>query len=75
VKVLEVPSPKLLTVTEAARLAGLTDGRVRQLLRAGAIKGIKASPVLWLIPAEEAEKLKVPSQFGRPRRGISSQIA
>jgi len=68
--VLEVPSHKLLTVSEAARQCGLTDGRVRQLLRAGAIQGVKVSLALWLIPAAEVEKLKVVPKRGRPRSGI-----
>ncbi len=47
-----------VTLSEASEVVGLTTGRLRQLLRAGEIKGMKAGPRAWLIPEKEVLKLK-----------------
>jgi excisionase family DNA binding protein len=66
-KMLELHPQRFLTVAEVASLVGMTDGRIRQLLRDGKIVGQKISPQLWLIPTSEIEKLKIPPKRGRPR--------
>ncbi len=53
-----------ITLTEAAEEIGLTTGRLRQLLRAGKIKGA------WVISEKEVKRLKKePQTTGRPRVG------
>jgi len=59
-----------VTTTQAAKIIGCTDSRVRQLVRAGMINGVvKVGPRAVLIPRKEAEKLRDhPSSTGRPRK-------
>lgn len=58
-----------LTPTEAATVIGCTDGRVRQLLRDGKLIGQKIGERMWLIPADEARKMRdLPIETGRPRK-------
>lgn len=58
-----------LTSTEAAALIGCTDGRVRQLLRDGELLGKKIGKRMWLIPEDEAKKIRdLPIETGRPRK-------
>ena len=42
----------LMTVKQAAQQRGVTTGRVRQMLRAGTLGGVKVGDV-WLIPRKE----------------------
>lgn len=59
-----------LTVSEAAQIVGITNGRLCQLLRAGVLKGHKAGNCAWMIPRKEIERFKAkPQTTGRPRVG------
>ena len=42
----------LMTVKQAAQQRGVTTGRIRQMLRAGALGGVKVGDV-WLMPRKE----------------------
>lgn len=60
----------LLSVEEAANVIGCTEGRVRQLLRSGELKGVKLNERAWAVYAEAAEKMADnPATVGRPRVG------
>ena len=65
--------PDYLTCANFAAEAGITSSRVRQLLRAGAIRGVKISRgpgAAWLVPRAEIRKLRrKPGLVGRPRSG------
>jgi len=56
-------------VEEAARIIGCTDGRVRQLLRAGrSLKGRKFNGRAWLVEQQSAENYAALQQkTGRPK--------
>ncbi len=57
-----------VTVTEAAKIIGCTDGRVRQLLRAGTLAGERVNERAWLVEKDDAKRLaKHPATTGRPR--------
>jgi|TARA_R110000824_G_scaffold230129_4_gene417729 excisionase family DNA binding protein len=56
-----------LTVTQAADRIGITTGRLRQMLRANEIEGVKMGPRMWLLAVDEVDKLKQPQRRGRPR--------
>ena len=64
----------VVTVTQAARILGLTTGRVRQLLLAGELTGNKTSgngP--WLLERAAVEEYarrhpQIPGTAGRPRK-------
>jgi hypothetical protein len=43
------------TTKELAKAAGLTDGRIRQLLRAGEVQGVHIAGV-WLVRDTEARR-------------------
>lgn len=59
----------LLTADEAAKFIGCSSGRVRQMCREGIIAGKKAGKRLWLVPLQEADKVRnQPYQMGRPRK-------
>lgn len=59
-----------LNVVEAANIIGCSPGRVRQLLRADELKGVKANEKAWLIPRKEAERMaEYQPGTGRPRSG------
>lgn len=61
------------TITEAAKVIGLTPSRLRQMLGTGDLEGMKAGPRAWLIPKKEVERLKkLPQTVGRPRVGRQS---
>lgn len=62
-----------LTLSDASKLVGITTGRLRQMLRAGTLKGMKAGPRAWLVAEKEVLKLrsKQPTT-GRPRVGKKS---
>ena len=42
----------LMTVKQAAQQRGVTTGRIRQMLRAGTLGGVKVGDV-WLIPRKD----------------------
>jgi len=47
------------TVTEAAKLLGLSTGRIRQLVgthEGGEMRAVKISPRVWLIPISEVRR-------------------
>jgi len=56
-----------LTVSQAADRIGITSGRLRQMLRANEIEGVKMGPRMWLLAVDEVDKLDKPQQRGRPR--------
>lgn len=45
-----MPVQDFVNVQEAAAMIGCTDGRVRQMLIDGTLKGVKANERAWLIP-------------------------
>jgi excisionase family DNA binding protein len=47
--------PRLWTTTELAEATGMTQGRIRQILRAGDIEGFKVGRD-WAIPDAEARR-------------------
>jgi len=47
-----------LSTEEAAVSLGLTDGRIRQMLRAGELLGKKLGRRSWAIPSSEIDRLK-----------------
>lgn len=58
-----------LTVAEAARLIGCTDGRVHQLLKSKQIRGKKFSERAWAVSRKSAESYAAqPQTVGRPRK-------
>jgi excisionase family DNA binding protein len=52
-----MPVAEFLNVREAAEQIGCTEGRVRQMLIAGDMKGKKANARAWLIPSTEVERM------------------
>jgi len=57
-----------LSVSEAAKILGITGGRIRQLLINGDLKGHKLGEKQWAIdPAEIAIRKIKPTPRGRPR--------
>lgn len=59
----------LLNVSEAAKVIGCTESRVRQMLRDGLLNGVKANAKAWLVPESEAKKMAETQQpTGRPRK-------
>jgi len=61
---------RLLTVTEAAKKLGVTDGWVRKLLRIRKMRGHKVGPKVWLIPESEVEKFREKTSRGTASKGI-----
>ncbi len=60
---------QVATVTEAAALLGVTEGRICQLLREESLSGSKHGRA-WMIPLEEIERFKrQPRIMRRPRIG------
>jgi len=59
------------SVPEAADALGVTDGRIRQMLAAGELRGHKLGEKNWAIPKAEVDKQKAlpRSKVGRPRTG------
>lgn len=63
-----MPVGTFVNVNEAADLLGCTVGRVRQMLRDGSLKGLKANAKAWLVPTTEIERMaERPYKTGRPR--------
>lgn len=55
---------------EAARILGLSDRRVKQLLEEGRIKGTKTPEGRWLVDARSLNAFREEREpFARPRRG------
>ena len=65
--VLEKTSERMLTVAEAAAELGMTEGRIRQLLLSGEMRGQKFGRTVWMIPESEVDKFRDPPPVGRPR--------
>ena len=42
---------------EAASALGLTEGRIRQMVRWGEVDAVEISPRSWLIPAREIQRV------------------
>jgi len=62
------------TVAEAAEAIGVTTGRIRQMLRAGNIDGIKMGPRMWIIGNSEIQRVcELPRRKGRRRVSSNSQ--
>jgi excisionase family DNA binding protein len=58
-----------MTVHEAATVLGVTDGRVRQLLSAGALRGERLGARMWLLERASVERYKKERRpVGRPRK-------
>lgn len=49
---------KYLSTEETADALGLTDGRIRQMLRSGELIGEKLGRRSWAIPSSEIDRLK-----------------
>jgi excisionase family DNA binding protein len=47
----------IITVTEAAKISGVTVSYVRRLLREGTIHGTKLGQSCWILEKSEAEKI------------------
>ncbi len=59
-----------LSVNEVAAVLGMTDGRVRQLLREGQLEGHRVNDRAWAIHCLEVERFKQqPRKPGRARVG------
>lgn len=61
-----------LSVLEAASLIGITDSRVRQMLRKGTLAGEKLNERAWAVDPKSAAKAAKDSRVigpGRPRSG------
>lgn len=46
-----------VTITDAAKMVGLTTSRLRQLLRAGRLDGEKVGPRAWLLSRSDVAEL------------------
>ena len=59
---------RYLSVTEAAKILGVTTGRVRQLLLTGQLKGHKLGEKSWATdPAEVTRRRLAEKGAGRPK--------
>ncbi len=62
-----------LSVNEAAEALGVTDGRIRQLLRAGVLTGVKANQRAWMVLKSSLRRAeREEDSVGRPRIGKNS---
>ena len=62
------------TVAEAAEAIGVTTGRIRQMLRAGSIDGIKMGPRMWVISDAEIQRVcDLPRRKGRQSASADTQ--
>lgn len=58
-----------LSTAEAADALRLSDSRVRQLLIAGEMRGVKVGKFAWVIDRSEVERVRTARRGpGRPRR-------
>lgn len=61
---------QFISVTEAAVILGCTPGRVRQMLRADDLPGMKLNEKAWALRRSDVEKAaKKTPETGRPRTG------
>jgi excisionase family DNA binding protein len=58
--------PTIISVTEAARRAGITDRHVRRLIRDGVIQATRIGRA-WLVDAESVAAYQRHPTMGRPR--------
>jgi hypothetical protein len=59
---------EIMNVKEAAELIGCTTGRIRQLLLAGELRGLKFSPRAWAVSRKDALRVaRLEHGTGRPR--------
>lgn len=60
----------LLTVAETAEELGLTVRGIQARLKRGALRGVRPSPRIWLVPRDEVEAWKDRGKMkpGRPRK-------
>lgn len=69
-----LPAKPFLSVGEAAELLGVTDSRIRQMLREEELLGLKLNERAWAVDrssAEKALKNQVDGGRGRPRNGAA----
>lgn len=69
-----LPAKPFLSVSEAAELLGVTDSRIRQMLREEELRGEKLNERAWAVyreSAEKAAKSQVDGGRGRPRSGAA----
>jgi excisionase family DNA binding protein len=59
-------TPTIISVTEAARRAGITDRHIRRLIRDGAIQATRIGRA-WLVDAESVAAYQRHPTMGRPR--------
>lgn len=60
----------MVTVSEAAGLVGLTEGRIRQLIRSKELPAIQIGKKTYLIKRGDLDRIKSqPKGPGRPRGG------
>ena len=65
-----MPIPQFVNVEVAATVIGVTEGRVRQMLRDGILKGKKANARAWIVDPDDLAKVaKQEQKTGRPRSG------
>jgi excisionase family DNA binding protein len=71
-----MPVGTFVNVNEAATMLGCTVGRVRQMLRDGSLRGLKANAKAWLVPTTEIERMQEkPYSTGRPRIASEKRLA
>lgn len=59
-----------LGIGEAAKQIGVTDSRLRQMIRNQEVKAICVSDRVWLMEKAEVDRIKsMPQKTGRPRNG------
>lgn len=59
---------KHCSVADAAEIIGCSDSRVRQLLRAGELRGIKVNERAWVVEVNDAKRVaKIEHTVGGPR--------
>jgi len=65
--VIEPPHEKLFSPVEAAKILGVTEGRIYQLLQTGQMAGKKLGIKNWVIPASAIRTFLDKPKVGRPR--------
>jgi excisionase family DNA binding protein len=69
-----LPAKPWMSVTEAAEKIGITDGRVRQLLGSGVIRGQKINSRAWAVETSSVQEfMKAPRAPGPARIGDSKK--
>ena len=64
----------IVGLAEAARLLGLTEGRVRQLLRSGELVGSKLNQRAWAISAVEVARYREAREQREETRGRPTKV-